>query len=306
MDWSIQDAFNKCGGEGSGFRNCQREEEYVGAVADTIRELGYTVNCGVWEDAGYCKQTDMWEDPADKQLAAQANHYVIFSIRRPTGEFVYGSVEPPNSLMADDFGCRRPSLPTTATTGPSSTAGGRHAWEMNECRWEPDEVAKRWPLSGHKSLPHYLKNHKDTLVLGPNTWFSHAQWGGVSSSIPGRGWMTVREFVTMFYLDKDKRSESQSNHIDQLISYHEVSTIANTLPADIVEALKSFPSENDSHWEFIEPSAMACPVDEGGGRLDDSTSGTDTAAVAAACPTNDCEPIKSDKSGSSSEDDDDE
>lgn len=213
-------------------------------AAAVIRKLGYTVKCGLWEDVGHSLSTGNWTDESDKLLASQANNYVIFSIRRASGEYVYGSAESPTSLGRDTCG----------------------ELEMNECRWSPDEVERRWPLSGHKSLPHYLMSHKEEMAIGPDRKFIISErpyYRGklcVSDCGPD-GEMEAGEFARTFYLTK-RRSTRQKRHVEQLIRDGVVRTIANTLPDDIVGALRNLCRNNAVHWEFMTPYTEALPCAE--------------------------------------------
>ena len=254
MTWTIQDAFDKCG---NGIHNIIRSlaplmnaaaaraevKQRVDAVANSIRYLGYTVECGTWEDRGYsCSIEADWQDPEDKLLATKANNYIIFSIRRPSGEYVYGSAESPTHL--DESGI--------------------------ECRWNSSEVDKRWPLSGHKSLPHYLKTHFSDLVdqpyklLGSDKTFKvvNGQDGVSGCGIPD--WLPAEQFIAAFYLDYRMSTGYKDTYIKKLIGDRRVYTIANTLPPDIVDQLskqskqihthaqKFFKRCRQSHWEFME------------------------------------------------------
>ena len=96
MSWTIQDAFHKCGKDMHLLANRMKAKQRVHEVAHSIRNLGYTVQCGWWKDRGYAGSPEAnWEHPEDKRLATKAWNYVISSIRRPSGEYVYGSAEPP-------------------------------------------------------------------------------------------------------------------------------------------------------------------------------------------------------------------
>lgn len=244
MTWTIQDAFSKCGRDMHLLARRMTAQERTNVVADSIRQLGYTVECGWWEDRGYACSTDAnWQHPPDKLLATNAWNYVIWSIRRPCGEYVYGSTESPTHL---------------------DKKGG-------ECRWNRLEVDRRWPLSGHKSLPHYLKTHFSELVnqtyqlLGPGKTFRvvNGQDGVSGCGLPD--WLPVERFIKSFYLNSSMRSSYKDTFVKQLIGNHSVYTIANTLPPDIVDNLRQFSNYRLSHWEFIEVpiTTLACPVAEG-------------------------------------------
>jgi hypothetical protein len=109
---------------------------------------------------------------------------------------------------------------------------------------------------------------------------------------------------------------SRSNQIskdDQLMEtyLHGVSTIGNTLPADIVEALRMFTSTdesfvNDPDYEFYIPPSMqelpeACPCPEG--QLYNLGGGGAAGAVAAVAAVAACGPAGGDLSSGSESDD---
>ena len=232
MPWTIQDAFGKCGCEDV-YLLAHREtiKDRVNQVADSIRELGYIVECGWWKDCGYANSTwANWKHPEDKRLAANAWNYVITSISRPNGEYVYGSVEAPSH--PDDGG--------------------------QECRWNSSEVERRWPLSGHKSIPHYLKTHFSDLVnqsyklLGPGKTFRvvNGQDGVSGCGLPD--WLPAEKFISAFYLSPSMRSGYKGMYLKKLIGDRKVNTIANTLPPDIVETLRNMSNYTLSNWEFME------------------------------------------------------
>lgn len=282
MNWPIQDVFDKSGLLYTGGENGVHMAR-VDAVAVKIRALGYVVECGTWD-----------------------NNYVIFSIRRQNGEYVYGSVEPPIAV--------------------ASPSGG----------WSDEEVDRMWPLSGHKSLPQYLTNHIDELILGPGktlapdpggaSEFASDQQGVSGCGLPD--WRNLGEFVNMFYLNGRMRSGYQTWHIEQLLRDRRVNTISNTLPPDIVKALLRS-RHGGQVWEFMEPiehddttlarradicrevsvagpaplsTVCPCPEDDASDNSVDSRATADRSnATPPVTPLGDCADIKPDGSGSSSE-----
>lgn len=352
----IQDAFDKCG---------QRKEapggdwRKVNAVADVIRDVGYEVVVGVYgtgreKISAMCDESPLrpgpWAETTLEELEMTNSgeyNYAIFSIRRQDAsrEYVYGS--PP---LGPPWG---------GDTDPSS------------CEWAPfppgcsdEEKLAKWPLSGHKSLPHYLANHPGELILGPGKQLvtdsdtgdpcfdgpggcfynaSRMEWaeyqgpervgeGATPVGVSGCGSpdrLTFARFVDQFYLGSSSmRSSYQQWHTEHLIRTGAVSTIANTLPPDIVEALLRSGDICGNLWEFIVPAELtratqeirhtscvelsvdgiqlppACPCDEGDHRNDGSSGGGAAAAVAAACPPNGDVPHTEEDSGSSSEEED--
>jgi hypothetical protein len=229
MVWTIQDAFSKCGKDMHLLARRMTAKKRVNEVAHSIRNLGYTVECGWWEDRGYAGSPEAnWGHPEDKRLATTAWNYVISSIRRPSGEYVYGSTEAP----LDENGI--------------------------ECRWNSSEVDKRWPLSGHKSLPHYLKTHFTDLVdqsyklLGPGKTFRIVNGHDGVSGCGLPDWRNVEQFIDAFYLNSSMRAGYKDMYLKKLIGERRVHTIANTLPLDIVETLRNMSNYTLSNWEFME------------------------------------------------------
>ena len=230
MPWTIQDAFSKCGKDMHFLAQRMEAKKRVDQVAAKIRTLGYSVECGWWKDRGYAESVDANWSTYDKKIAKNAWNYVIFSICRPTGEYVYGSVEKPTHL--DEKGV--------------------------ECRWNSSEVDKRWPLSGHKSIPHYLNTHFSDLVdqsyklLGPGKTFKIVNGRGGVSGCGLPDWRNAEQFIKAFYLDYSMRSGYKDMFLKKLIGDRKVCTIANTLPIDIVDTLKGFSNYRLSNWEFME------------------------------------------------------
>jgi hypothetical protein len=216
MRWSIQHAFHM-DDPYPRFLTSEQVHVQVDATADLIRDLGYIVTCGTWQDDGNLEDVitlcDGEEFPVPQEDTLIPDNYAIVSISKPCGENVYG--------YSDD-----------------------------------EELDSTWPLSGHKSLPQYLIRHFSELteqsygLLGPgNTYEVVDGYDGVSV-VPGTAkWMNVSDFIETYYLDPKKRSYYQKMHIQQLIRDHSVFTIANTLPQDIVEKLRLYEGRND--WEFM-------------------------------------------------------
>jgi hypothetical protein len=353
----IQDAFDRCRrstAPGGDWRK-------VNAVADVIRDVGYEVVVGVYgtgrEQEGRPLGPGPWPETTLEELEMTDSgeyNYAIFSIMRrrcsavSPSEYVYGS--PPIGP------------PWSGDTAPASS---------RRCDWAPfppgcsdEEKLAKWPLSGHKSLPHYLANHPGELILGPGKQLvtdsdtgdpcfrgaggcfynaSRAEWaeyqgpervgvGATPVGVSGCGSpdrLTFARFVDQFYLGSSSmRSSYQQWHTEHLIRTGAVSTIANTLPPDIVEALLRSGDICGNLWEFIVPAELtratqemrhtscvelsvdgiqlplACPCDEGGSRDDGSSGGGAAAAVAAVCPPNGDAPPTKEDSGSSSEEED--
>ena len=100
MSWPIQDVFDK---------SANTPVAQVDAVATVIHALGYVVECGVWDNKGVTGLQTEWLRFGEQRGMSLANNYVIFSIRRQSGEYVYGSVEQPiaagaASPLEDPFG----------------------------------------------------------------------------------------------------------------------------------------------------------------------------------------------------------
>ena len=228
MAWTIQDAFSKCGKDMHLLARRMLADERVNEVAAKIRTLGYIVECGWWEDRGYAASSDANWSTDDIKIAKNAWNYVIFSICRPTGEYVYGSVEKPTHF------------------------------DENECRWNSSEVDKRWPLSGHRSIPHYLNTHFSDLVdqshqlLGPGKTFQIVNGRDGVSGCGLPDWRNVEQFIAAFYLNPSMRSTYQEMFLKKLIGERKVHTIANTLPPDIVDVLRDMSNYRLSNWEFME------------------------------------------------------
>lgn len=243
----IQDVFDKCG---SG-----KTRARVDAVADAIRSIGYEVVTGVYgtgrelSEKDQCPREGSPENAFINPSSGEYN-YTIFSIMRPdvsgvgVGEYVYGSADP-GVLPGDNTGCSE------------------------------EEMLRRWPLSGHKSLPHYLVNHIDELIIGPGKKLvtalevneeeicfgygggcfynaTRAEWaayqgpervgeGDIPVGVSGCGspdQLTFARFIDIFYLDSTSMSSCYRQwHIEHLIRTGAVNTIANTLPTDIVVEL---------------------------------------------------------------------
>lgn len=297
MNWTIQDVFDKSANGGN------TTVAQVDAVATLISGLGYVVECGVWDNKGELtdNQTD-WLAAGQWRGMSLENNYVIFSIRRQSGEYVYGSVEPP---VAEREDCK--CTP----------------------RWSDAEVDQRWPLSGHRSLPQYLADNPDDLILGPGKTLSFGQGyfadrlGVAGCGLPD--WRNLCEFVNIFYLDGRVRSSYQTWHVEQLLRDHTVNTISNTLPPDIVEALLRFP-RSGRVWEFMVVEDVddtivltrtrcyqlasvigklhlpeACPCNEGVSPKD--SDGIKMGMAVEGRPQSDSVGLKLDDSGSSSDDD---
>ena len=299
MSWPIQDVFDKSPNGGD------TPVAQVDAVATVIHALGYVVECGVWDNKGGLTglQTE-WLRFGEQRGMSLANNYVIFSIRRQSGEYVYGSTEQP------------------IAEGVGSPLDG----------WSGEEVDRMWPLSGHKSLPQYLANHPDDLILGAGKTLSRCtghltdQSGVAGCGLPD--WLNLGEFVNTFYLNGRIRSSYQTWHIEQLLRDHKVNTISNTLPPDIVEALLRAnlggrPCEFMVADDIDDTTAVtrshccqlasvigslhlpeACPCDEGVYPKDSVDGGGAAATVHSVDHPIEHVALKPDDSGSSSEDGD--
>lgn len=176
MSWTVMDAFNTYGAT----RSCGGEQELymlrqTDAIATLITGLGYAVKCG--EDTEYYTV---------EQHLSLISSYVILSIMRPSGEYVYGMALTPSE-------------------------SGVNAWIDGDPPVSHVKLTENWPLL-----------RTDTRRKG----------------------LSIPETII-------------------LAADSKLSTIGNSLPSDIVAALKQHPlSYPLPSWEFYPQTLDTCPVAE--------------------------------------------
>lgn len=230
----------------------QRQRTRTEAVADCIRALGYGVECGnyrciTWEDA------EAEGDPRGGDAYLGSN-YVILNITIPDGDYVYGNGQDLVSFT-DYYQTREP--------GSSYT------------RYEENR-----DLCGHRTLFEMALKHANRSQQAAGIYrvvdMEEAPTGVQVSLVPRDADLqclgqTVESELTLEEIHRYCEEGARCNS-EPLPWCSAVSTIGNTLPADIVEALQTFTHACPSFfgepaYEFYIPSCMvrlpeACPCAE--------------------------------------------
>ena len=194
------------------------EDEYgVNIIADIIRELGYTVTCGI------------------HRRENMSDSYIIMNIQTAEGQYIYGCSPDDEEFLGSNIQTR-------------PLIGNRTVWN-----WQ------QWHNKQHQDIPSVCDKK---LVAAINT---------------GGEYFIKNSQVLSFY-SSDKAICAPSYHnerVTEVLAWHDetgISTIGNTLPIDIVEALHTFTHDDiafrkEPECEYYIPECciykeQACPVAE--------------------------------------------
>ena len=261
--WTVATVFNRYGnngmqGEGGGLVHLREGDRIplpmhpVRAVANVIKKLGYTVECGY-----------------------DADWFIIMNIQNVDGEYIYGCND---------------GRPGEEWIKKDRAAGKFHEIMMNH-------YASR-PLIGFRTyfdwegwqvdIPTYLKRVRSRTTprnacppINPESIIDAIETGARAVAEGRHRGEGLRKLFRQGWLVTD-------NQIDITKKIHEktgISTIGNTLPQDIVEALHDFTSNDitfrkEPEYEFYIPSISCCPASEQVAE-DETSAGSSVAAVAA-------------------------
>ena len=286
-------------------RDAQRKRQVwrTEAVADCIRALGYTVECGNYR----CITQKDADVVMDKRCggAYRGSNFIIMNIIAPDGEYVYGSSSSSGSVR-EPLEQEQKAWTRFETITPSVTrddedrdlCGHRTIYEYTVI-WLRCGDRKRQPYDTYQ----LQRNGRDVWrLLEPrvddngdlafdqtinNRELIHHSGGDWSRRRNGPSHPRCLRLC-------DNGARSQKWEIDKeriSAKWDGVSTIGNTLPSDIVEALQDFThSDNkffkEAAYEFYIPDSMipqlpdACPCEESVELPLGSSAGASAVAVA--------------------------